>query len=131
MQLSTDRILTTHVGSLPRPKDVEALLLLRERNEAYDHAALREAIAGAVAGIVRRQAEIGIDVVSDGETSKVAYSTYIHDRLSGFDSGHHPRVPSLDIAPYAEFREKMARMTGSAISGAACVGPIAVHDTDR
>jgi 5-methyltetrahydropteroyltriglutamate--homocysteine methyltransferase len=130
MQLSTDRILTTHVGSLPRPKDVEELLLLKERDEPYDEAALQDAIAGAVAGIVRRQAEIGIDVVSDGETSKVAYSTYIQDRLSGF-GGHTDRRPSLDLAEYADFRQKMGRMTGAQpFRRASCIGPVAVRDRE-
>jgi 5-methyltetrahydropteroyltriglutamate--homocysteine methyltransferase len=130
MQLSTDRILTTHVGSLPRPKDVEDLLLRKEQGEAYGADELQRATRDAVAAIVRRQAEIGIDVVSDGETSKAAYSTYIQDRLSGF-GGHTDRKPSLDLADYPDFRQKMARMTGTqTFRRASCVGPVAVRDRE-
>src|SRR5690606_14531226 len=73
---------------------------------------------------------VGIDIVSDGETSKVGYATYIKDRLSGF-AGHYPRPPHLDLAPYPEFREALARMTGKqTFKRAACVGPVELVDRD-
>ncbi|HEU4620050.1 MAG TPA: cobalamin-independent methionine synthase II family protein [Gammaproteobacteria bacterium] len=128
MQLSTERILTTHVGSLPR--DDRVLDFLRAREDARDHderafgAALRAAVDSAVA----RQVEIGIDVVSDGEMSKVGYATYVTERLSGF-AGHHARLPSLDLAPHPDLREAMERMVGKqAFKRAACVGPVARID---
>ncbi|MFO7286355.1 MAG: cobalamin-independent methionine synthase II family protein [Gammaproteobacteria bacterium] len=128
MLVSTDAILTTHVGSLPRPPAVVDLLLRKEKGEPYDPADLASAVEQAVDEIVRRQVEIGLDVVSDGETSKIGYATYIKDRLSGFE-GHYPRPPHLDLAPHPEFREAMARMTGpQQFKRSACVGPIEVVD---
>ena len=76
MKLSTDRILTTHVGSLPRPGDVAELLLKKEQEEPFDEAELDARVRRGVAEIVARQVDAGVDVVSDGEMSKVAYSTY-------------------------------------------------------
>lgn len=128
MLRSTDAILTTHVGSLPRGPEVLKLLIAKERGEPYDGAELERAVARAVDEIVARQVEIGLDVVSDGETGKIGYATYIKDRLSGFE-GHHPRPPHLDLAPHPEFREAMARMLGpQQFKRAACVGPIDVVD---
>lgn len=128
MLRSTDRILTTHVGSLPRPQPVLELLLQKERGEPFDRAALDAEIARAVDDVVARQVAIGLDVVSDGETAKIGYATYVKDRLSGFE-GHHPRPPHLDLAPHPEFREAMARMIGpQQFRRAACVAPIEVVD---
>ena len=89
MKLSTDRILTTHVGSLPRDKSVVDLLFKREMGEPYDREEFDRVMADAVSETVRKQVEIGIDVVSDGETAKIGYATYIKDRLTGFD-GDNP-----------------------------------------
>jgi 5-methyltetrahydropteroyltriglutamate--homocysteine methyltransferase len=128
MRLSTERILTTHVGSLPRTRDVVELLYKKENGEPYDRAAYDAAVAAGVADAVAKQVAAGVDIVSDGETSKVGYSTYIKDRLSGF-AGHHPRPPHLDLAPYPEFREAIARMIGKqSFKRAGCVGPIALTD---
>src|SRR5690242_11704504 len=128
MKLSTDRILTTHVGSLPRPKPLAELLMLKDKGEAYDREALERSVRDAVADIVRRQAETGIDIVDDGEMSKPGYSTYIADRLTGF-SGHAPRKPPLDTRDYPAFNAAMARMTGpQTLRRANCVGEIALRD---
>ena len=130
MKLSDDRILTTHVGSLPRPDDVAELLLKREHEEPFDEAELDARITRGVAGIVARQREAGVDVVSDGEMSKVAYSTYAKDRLTGF-AGDSGRRPNRDVAPYPVFREKMARMTGDQpMRRPQCVGPVEVKDRE-
>ena len=130
MKLSTDRILTTHVGSLPREADVVAFLYKKENGEDYDHTAYATTMRNGVDAVVARQKATGIDIVSDGETSKVGYATYIKDRLSGF-AGHYPRPPHLDLAPYPELREAMARMVGKqAFKRAACVGPIDLVDRD-
>ena len=124
MKVSEDRIPTTHVGSLPRPSDVLELLHKKENHEPYDSAAFDATMAAAVDAVVAKQVETGIDVVSDGEISKIGYATYIKDRLSGFE-GHYPRPPHLDLAPYPELREAMARMIGKqTFKRAACVGPI-------
>jgi 5-methyltetrahydropteroyltriglutamate--homocysteine methyltransferase len=128
MILSTDRILTTHVGSLPRSGTVVELLYKKDHGEPYDRAAFDAAVAAGVADAVAKQVAAGVDIVSDGETSKVGYSTYIKDRLSGF-AGHHSRPPHLDLAPYPELREALGRMLGKqSFKRAACVGPIALVD---
>jgi 5-methyltetrahydropteroyltriglutamate--homocysteine methyltransferase len=128
MRLSTDRILTTHVGSMPRPQKLVDALLRKDRGEAYDVAEFDKTIKDAIAAVVARQVEAGIDIPSDGEASKVSYSTYMMDRLTGF-GGDNQRKVALDLAPYPEFREKMGRMTGSQeFRRASCIGPIAVKD---
>lgn len=127
MQTSQSRILTTHVGSLPRSDEVVELL---ERREHDPHGALPQFAATmrkAVADIVRGQVDIGIDAVSDGETSKINYATYVRNRLTGFsDEGStEPARPHLDLAPFPELRRKMALLTGSRHSKrVACIGPI-------
>ena len=83
--MGTDRILTTHVGSLPRSAAVVELLLKRENGEPYDADAFWKTMADAVDALVARQVATGIDIPSDGETSKIGYATYVKDRLSGFD----------------------------------------------
>ena len=128
MQLSADRILTTHVGSLPRPDEVAALLQQQERGEPYDPDALDALVRRGVADVVARQREVGVDVVSDGEMSKIAYSTYAKDRLTGFE-GDSERRPNRDVAPYPAFRQRMARMIGEQpMRRPRCVGPVAVRD---
>jgi 5-methyltetrahydropteroyltriglutamate--homocysteine methyltransferase len=128
MRLSTERILTTHVGSLPRSREVVDLLYSKDAGEPYDAAALERAVAAGVADAVAKQIEAGVDVVSDGETSKVGYATYVKDRLTGF-AGHHPRPPHLDLAPYPDLRAALARMLGvQRFKRAACVGPVAPAD---
>ncbi len=118
-------IRTTHVGSLPRTEAVAAVLLAREQGEAFDRIEFTATVAAAVADIVRSQVELGIDIVSDGETSKITYSTYVKDRLSGF-AGDNPRQPALDLAPYPELRRRMAAANGGgqAFRRASCIGPV-------
>ncbi|HSS69625.1 MAG TPA: epoxyalkane--coenzyme M transferase, partial [Casimicrobiaceae bacterium] len=84
MKRSTERFLTTHTGSLPRPEDLIRAMYAKEEGVPVDPAALAERVASAVEEIVRKQAEAGVDVVNDGEMSKPSYATYIKDRLSGF-----------------------------------------------
>ncbi len=128
MKLSTDRILTTHVGSLPRSAELSALLVKKDRGEDYDRAALDRTVRNETVAIVKRQVATGIDIVSDGETGKVGYSTYIHERLTGF-SGANTAKPNLDIAPYPEFRRRMALMVGTpSLVRMFCTGAIAVTD---
>jgi len=128
MRLSTERILTTHVGSLPRSGEVIELLYKKDSGEPYDRAAFDRVVAAGVADAVARQTAARVDVVSDGETSKVGYSTYIKDRLSGF-AGHYPRPPHLDLQPYPELREALGRMLGKqSFKRAGCVGPIDLVD---
>ena len=83
MKLSTDHILTTHVGSLPRPPDLLAMLEARETGQGFDEAAFERRLAAAVGEIVEKQVACGIDSVCDGELGKISYTFYIRHRLSG------------------------------------------------
>lgn len=133
MKSSRERILTTHVGSLPRGEAVLNLLDARESRLSYDVAAFDRTIRQAVLDIVRRQVDIGIDVVSDGESSKISYATYVHDRLAGFseEGTPGPPKPHLDVAPFPEFRRKMASLTGAQrFKRVVCIGPISVQNHD-
>jgi len=128
MKLSADRILTTHVGSVTRPAGVVDLLTRKEKGEPCDAGEFDAAMLTATAEVVARQARTGIDIVSDGETGKIGYATYMQDRLSGF-GGHQERKIALDLVHYPDFREKMARVTGAqSFRRAACIGPVAVKD---
>ena len=126
MRLSTDRILTTHVGSMPRTQPVADMLMARENQTGYDPAAFDAVMTAAVDAVVERQVQAGVDIVSDGETSKISYATYIKDRLSGF-AGDKPRQVALDLQPYPEFRARMAIFAGKqTFKRQSCVGPIAM-----
>ncbi|MBV9016428.1 MAG: cobalamin-independent methionine synthase II family protein [Alphaproteobacteria bacterium] len=130
MKTSRDRILTTHVGSLPRPPELRQLLVAKDQGEAYDNAELDRLTRQAVFDIVRRQAATGIDIVNDGEMSKPGYSTYVADRLSGF-AGHVAAKPRLDTRDHPNFLAAYERMTGANTARrAVCVGPIAVKDRE-
>jgi 5-methyltetrahydropteroyltriglutamate--homocysteine methyltransferase len=130
MKTSQDRILTTHVGSLPRPPELKQLLVSKDQGQPYDTEALDRLTREAVRDIVRRQAEVGVDIVNDGEMSKPGYSTYIADRLSGF-AGHEPAKPRLDTRDHPNFLAAYERMTGANVARrAVCVGPVAVKDRE-
>jgi 5-methyltetrahydropteroyltriglutamate--homocysteine methyltransferase len=124
MKLSTDRILTTHVGSLPRTQAVVDLLFKREQGESYDQGEFDHVTADAVSEIVRKQVDLGLDIVSDGETAKIGYATYIKDRLTGFE-GDNPRQIALDLQDHPDFRARMAVFAGrQTFRRQSCVGPI-------
>jgi 5-methyltetrahydropteroyltriglutamate--homocysteine methyltransferase len=128
MKTSRERILTTHVGSLPRPDQAVMLLLHKERGEPYDPAEFDRVMRQAVADIVKHQVDIGLDVVSDGETSKIGYSTYIKDRLTGFGGDYSPK-PHLDVADYPELRKRMAAFLGpQTFRRMTCVAPVSIKD---
>lgn len=129
MKLSTERILTTHVGSLPRPKDVVDLLYAQDRGEPYDHAQFDATIARAVADAVSKQVKAGIDLVSDGEMSKISYGTYIRHRLTGFEPGEVPRATPADLDDFPEYRDRLTAMGATPkYIRPVCKGPIAVKD---
>ncbi|HSJ92193.1 MAG TPA: cobalamin-independent methionine synthase II family protein [Ilumatobacter sp.] len=127
-------IRTTHVGSLPRPDSIAQLLLAREHGERFEREEFDAAMAAGVDDLVAWQVDIGIDEVSDGEMSKITYSTYVKDRMSGF-GGDTPRQPALDLAPYPELRARMAAASGGAQSfrRQSCIGPVGYlgHDDLR
>jgi 5-methyltetrahydropteroyltriglutamate--homocysteine methyltransferase len=129
MKLSTDRILTTHVGSLPRPQALVDLLVKKDHNEPYDHAEFDRQVTKAVAEIVAHQVTVGIDVVSDGEASKVGYATYIKERLTGFGGEPFTPKPQRDLADYPEFRNRMVQFTGPQVfHRLCCTGDIKISD---
>jgi 5-methyltetrahydropteroyltriglutamate--homocysteine methyltransferase len=122
----SSRILTTHVGSLPRSADVTEIVFAQERGEAVDPARCEAVMSDAVDEAVRGQVEAGIDIVSDGETSKISYATYIKDRLTGFD-GDSPRMPPKDLEDYPGFLQRQAKGGGTpTYRRPRCVGEIAV-----
>jgi len=130
MRASAERILTTHVGSLPRSQAVTDVLFARERGEIADRRAAAGVITAAVAEVVRRQVETGVDVVSDGETNKISYATYIADRFAGF-GGDTPRDPGQDLVEFPRF---MARLAASGATAKyrrpRCIGEIALKDAE-
>jgi 5-methyltetrahydropteroyltriglutamate--homocysteine methyltransferase len=104
MKRSTERILTTFVGSLARPPDLLEVMKAKEGGQPYDHEALAARVRGAVAEVVRRQAEAGVDVVTDGEQGKPSFITYVGERLSGFE----PRAARPREGPWVGTREEVA-----------------------
>ncbi|HET9475710.1 MAG TPA: cobalamin-independent methionine synthase II family protein [Steroidobacteraceae bacterium] len=124
MRTSTDRILTTHVGSLPRSQAVTDVLFGREHGTITDAAAAARVIADATEEVVRRQVAAGVDVVSDGEMSKISYATYVADRFTGFD-GDTPREPGQDLVEFPRLLEKLAKLGSTAkYRRPRCVGEI-------
>jgi len=130
MRTSTDRILTTHVGSLPRTQAVTDVIFAREKGDVADAVGAARTITQAVHDVVSRQREVGIDVVSDGEMSKISYATYVAERLSGFD-GDTPREPGQDLLDFPRLLKKLADSGATAkYRRPRCVGPIAVKNLE-
>jgi|SRR2546421_13042905 5-methyltetrahydropteroyltriglutamate--homocysteine methyltransferase len=111
MKKSTNKILTTHTGSLPRPEDLQHMLEAQDRGEQIDRVAFEARVREAVKEVVQRQASCGIDVVNDGEMSKISYSTYVKDRLTGFDD-RTALSPSLrlDIPEFPGFAKRVGAL---------------------
>jgi 5-methyltetrahydropteroyltriglutamate--homocysteine methyltransferase len=131
MKLSTERILTTHVGSLPRPQDVVDLLFAQDRSEKYDQAVFDATIQRAVGDAVAKQAKAGVDIVSDGEMSKISYGTYIRHRLNGFEEGNVPRATPADLDDFPEYRDRIAAIGATPkYIRPVCKGPISVKSTE-
>ncbi len=117
-------LLSTHVGSLPRSQTVVDFIFARERNETYDQAAFDAAMSEHVMQGVKRQAEAGIDIVSDGETSKISYATYVKDRYTGFD-GDSPRNAPADLKLFPSFLNRLAESDGTPkYARPMCVGQV-------
>ncbi len=117
-------LLATHVGSLPRSQAVVDFLFARERGEPYDQTAFDACMADAVMDLVRRQKEAGIDIVSDGETSKISYATYVKDRYEGF-GGDSPRNAPADLKLYPTFLDRLAKQGGTPqYARPQCIGPV-------
>jgi 5-methyltetrahydropteroyltriglutamate--homocysteine methyltransferase len=132
MKHSTDRILTTHVGSLIRPAPLQEFLRAKQVGKPYDQAAYESCLKACVTRVVREQAEVGVDVVSDGEFGKsISWSQYVLERLSGFERrsvkpGANPFTRGVDRERFAEFYAELDAREGVATTvEAVCVGPIA------
>lgn len=124
-------IKTTHVGSLPRTQKVVDFIFARERGEEYDQSAFDAAMAEAVMEGVGKQAEAGVDIVSDGETSKISYATYVKDRYTGFD-GDSPRNAPADLKLFPSFLKRLARDDGTpTYSRPMCVGDVKRKGADE
>src|ERR1041384_4177555 len=132
MKTSTDRIITTHTGSLPRPKPLLDLILRREKGEAVDDAAFEAATVQAVDEVVALQVKNGVDVVSDGEMSKPSYTTYIRHRVEGIQPD--PRAAEKgrdimignDLLAHPDFANRRRNFSDSPFPG--CVGPLKYKD---
>ena len=132
MKLSTDRILTTHTGSLPRPQPLIDVVLRKEKGEAIDAAAFEAQTAKAVEDIVGQQVASGIDVVSDGEMSKPSYTTYIRHRVEGIepdpraaDKGRDIMI-GRDLLAHPDFANRRRNFSDSPFPG--CIGPLRYKD---
>jgi 5-methyltetrahydropteroyltriglutamate--homocysteine methyltransferase len=128
MKRSTDRFLTTHTGSLPRPDDLVRAMFAREEGVPVDGAALAARIRSGVAEVVRKQAEAGVDVIDDGELSKPSYATYVKDRLAGFGGTSQP-LQYQDLVDFPDLAKRVFGDPGrSRRRTPACNGPIGVRD---
>ena len=117
-------VLTTHVGSLPRTQDVVDFIFARENGKDYDQAAFDACMTSAVFETVRKQVEAGVDIVSDGETSKISYATYVKDRYTGFDGDSKRNAPA-DLKLFPKFLERLANDGGTPkYARPMCVGEV-------
>jgi 5-methyltetrahydropteroyltriglutamate--homocysteine methyltransferase len=133
MKRSTDRILTTHVGSLPRPDDLRAMILKKQRGEAVDEAVFAARVKSAVGEMARRQADAGIDIVADGEMGRIGFIPYVNERLAGIEPSRGPAPAnywneSREYRAFPEFYAWSAQMPGTAGQTGrtrwVCTGPV-------
>src|SRR5712691_5292969 len=128
MKRSAERFLTTHTGSLPRPADLIRMMFAKEEGVPVDAAALATRVRAAVAEVVARQVEAGIDLVNDGEMSKPSYATYVKDRLAGFGGSGNTFVYH-DLAAFPRLEKRVFGDPGrSRRKTPACNAPISVRD---
>ena len=123
------KIKTTHVGSLPRSKELSELLFKKDKKELFDKSQLDKIIEDNVNKIVKKQIDIGIDVISDGEMSKISYATYVKDRIQGF-SGESERKAPKDLDDFPSYKEKIARSGGTpTYTRPCCTDELKIKDT--
>jgi len=128
--IGSKRIRTTHVGSLPRPESLLALLRAKTDGLHFDAAALDAELTNAIHAVVARQVDMNIDFVSDGEFSKPSYATYITERLTGF-GGEFAGHAAQDLRDYRDFARHLVQIGGvvPTAGGACCQGPVHPKDT--
>jgi 5-methyltetrahydropteroyltriglutamate--homocysteine methyltransferase len=130
LELMMKPILSTHVGSLPRSQSTVDFIFAREKNEIYDLNKFQTELTAAVDTVVLKQKQAGIDIVSDGETSKISYATYVKDRYSGF-SGDSPRNAPADLKLFPDFLKKLVNSGGTpTYSRPFCTGEIRSKETN-
>ena len=124
-----DKIKTTHVGSLPRSKKLSEILFKKDKNELFDQVELDKIIEEDVNKIVKKQIDIGIDIISDGEMSKISYATYVKDRLHGFSGESERRAPK-DLDDFPSYKEKIAKSGGTpTYTRPCCTADLKIKDT--
>ena len=122
-------ILTTHVGSLPRSKELSELLFAKDKRENFDQEIFNYIVKKNVEEVVKRQLHVGIDVVSDGEMSKISYATYVKDRIEGFSGESERRAPA-DLDAFPEYKMKIANSGGTpTYTRPCCTGELKIQDT--
>ena len=127
--MTNDRILTTHVGSLPRPQRVVDQLFAQDAGQNFDRVLFDSTMREEVDNVVALQKQSRVDVVSDGEMSKISYATYIRHRLTGFELGVMPRSVPRDLDDFPDFKERLAKLGATPkYHRPLCRGPIAVKD---
>jgi 5-methyltetrahydropteroyltriglutamate--homocysteine methyltransferase len=133
MKRSTNRILTTHVGSLPRPDELLSMMLARDTGRPYDPQALASLVGREVADVVRKQAEVGLDIIDDGEYGKPNFIFYVNERLSGFEGGGPPFnfgwAGTREAESFPEYYKELAEQMRdtrvmSAATATVCTGPV-------
>src|SRR5258708_39832801 len=136
MKRSTDRILTTHVGSLPRPDDLRALILQKQQGQRVDDAAFAARVKSAVAEVVKRQGKAGIDILADGEMGRIGFIPYVNERLAGITpsptaEGANYWGTSREYQAFPEFYAWAAGMPGTAgqtgRTRCVCTGPVSYN----
>ena len=129
MKTSAERILTTHVGSLPRPQVVVDQLFAQDQGRDYDPAEFDRVMRRAVREAAEKQVRAGVDVISDGEMSKISYATYIRHRLTGFEIAEVPRATPKDLDDFPAFKQRLAEAGGTPKYHRPVVrGPIKIKD---
>jgi len=113
MKQSTDRILTTHVGSMPRPQYVVDQLFAQDKGEDYNPDEFDTVMTRAVKEVAEKQVASGVDIISDGEMSKISYATYIRHRLTGFEIAEVPRATPKDLDDFPAFKQRLAEQGGT------------------
>lgn len=132
MRRSTTRILTTHTGSLPRPDNLMRMMIAREQGQAVSAGELADSVQNAVADTVKHQVAIGIDIISDGEMSKIGFANYVKDRLTGFGGQSIP-FAAQDLLDFPDLKQNQLRRNedgGGRNFIPACTGPISLSDKD-
>ena len=129
MKHSGDRILTTHVGSLPRPADLHAMSVARRQGQKIDDVAFNARVRKAVSDVVRKQVDLGIDIVDDGEMSKPSFITYINERLAGFEvdslaPNRSPWFGSREVKEFPEFYAPQLANVHTKHTHYLCTGPV-------